>query len=185
MKIQAAILALSCLFQAGCAMYYHIMPRPRSDYFAPEERAILEKTTDAIEFDAAFDEYIRLDYVFSQAPGFDSFKGGEKEISRAMEGLDGDAIVAYHEKIYRLKLLTAMKMEQYRKDGNWKQYTYIRTYLLPPLDHYAALVEQQAVKRVRGYRDVIEERKNDIQRSIDLELRRREFDELWEYDYDA
>ncbi len=185
MKIRTAILALTCLAHAGCAMYYHVMPRPKSDYFAPEERVILEKTTRAIDFGAAFDEEILLDYVFSRTPGFDSFKGGEKDLAGAIEGLDGDTLMAYNEKIYRLKLLTAMKMEQYRRDGNWKQYTYISTYLMPALDHYAALVEQQAAKRVRGYRDFLEERKSDIQRSIDLELRRVEFNELWEYDYDS
>ena len=185
MKKGALILALSCLFHAGCALYYHIMPRPRSDYFSPGERALLEKTTRAIEFDAAFDEEIRLDYVFPLAPGFDAFKGGEREIARAFDGTDGGALVAYSEKLFRLKVLTAMRMEQYRKDGNWRQYTYLNTYLKPPLDHYAALVEQQAVKRVPGYREVLEERKDIIQRNMDVERRRGEFNELWKYDYDS
>ena len=44
-----------------------------------------------------------------------------------------------------------MKMEKYREDGNWKNYTYIEKYLLPPLDHYSDVLEKQAMKRDRGY----------------------------------
>ncbi|TFH43426.1 MAG: hypothetical protein E4G96_01170 [Chrysiogenales bacterium] len=185
MKIRAAIMVLSCLFMARCATYYHIMPRPTSDFFSTKERDILGKTTRAIEFDYGFDEDILLDYVFPLSPGFATFKGGERELSRAIEGMDGDTLVAYSEKIYRLKIQTALRMEKYRKDKNWSQYTYISTYPLPPLDHYAGLVEQQALKKVKGYRDEIEERKSEIERGIIMEMRRAEFEELWKYDYDS
>ena len=40
-----------------------------------------------------------------------------------------------------------MKMEQYRADGNWKNYTYINKYLMPPLDYYSGLIEKQAMKK--------------------------------------
>lgn len=187
MKIRTAILALMCLFMVRCATYYRIFSfnEPKSVLYTEQEKEILEKTVKSIDFDYGYDGELDIDYVVPMTEGFTEFKAGEGDIARALEGVDGGTLADYNDKIYRLKKTTLMKMEQYRADGNWKNYTYINKYLMPPLDYYSGLIEKQAVKKNRSYLYEIDKKKKAIDDSIQFEMRREEFNELWKNDYNS
>jgi hypothetical protein len=187
MKCRVAMMVLSCLFLVRCAAYYHMFSfsSPKSTFYTEKEKEILEKTVKSIDFDYGFDSALELDYVFPHSPGYTEFKTSDKELSRALEGSDASTLIEYNEKIYRLKKLTILKMEKYRDDGNWKEYTFINKYLLPPLDHYADAVEKQALKRDKGYQYEIDKRKKAIDRKVEFEIQRKEFEDIWKNDYNS
>jgi len=185
MKFRIAILALMCLFMARCATYYRIFSynEPKSTFYTGGEKAILEKTVKSLDFDYGYDPALDLDYVVPLTEGFSEFRAGEGELARALADVDGRALADYNDKLYRLKKITLMKLEQCREDRIWKNYTFINKYLLPPLEYYSGLIEKQAIKRNSSYAREIDNRKRAVDESIEFEMRRKEFNDLWENDY--
>jgi hypothetical protein len=185
MKMRGLLCVCLCLFTVRCATYYHIFSGDKSTYFTEQETELLNKTTHSIDFDYGYDQGMDLDYVFPVTQGYTTFKEGDKELSRTLESIDSKTVVSYFEKIYRLKMITGMRMEKFREDGNWRNYTYIQKYLLPPIDHYADVLERQAVKRDRNYSAEVEKRKKAIDENIRFEKRKLDFEALWKNDYNS
>jgi hypothetical protein len=187
MKFRMAMVAFACLFLTRCAAYYNVVSftNPKSTFYTEQEKKLLEKTVKSIEFDSGYDPSLNLDYVYPLTQGFTEFKAGDKDLSRALDDSDSQTVIGYSEKIYRLKTLTEMKKEKYRGNGDWKNYTFIDKYLLPPLNHYSGVLEKQAVKRDRKYQGEIEKRKNSIEKEVKYEMDRKEFDDIWKNDYNS
>lgn len=187
MKFRMTMLVLACLFMTRCAAYYNIVSftNPKSTFYTEEEKKLLEKTVKSIEFDSGYDPILDLDYVYPLTPGFTGFKAGDRELSKALEDSDNQTLIGYSEKIYRLKTITEFKMEKYKSNGDWKNYTFINKYLLPPLDHYSAVVEKQALKRDRKYQNEIDSRKNSIEKKVKYEMDKKEFEDIWKNDYNS
>lgn len=187
MKIRIAILAIMCLFLTRCATYYHLFSFtvPKSTYYTEQELQLLEKTTKSIEFDYGYDANLDLDYVFPVSKGYTEFKAGEKDLARALESVDSKTLIAYSEKIYRLKKKTALRMERYRSAGQWNNYTLVSKYLLPPIDFYSSMMEKQAIRRDRDYMNNIEKRKKSLDKKTEYEMIRKEFEDMWKNDYSS
>jgi hypothetical protein len=185
MKMRGIVCACLCLFTMRCATYYHIFSGDKSTYFTEQETALLEKTTHSIDFDYGYDQVMDLDYVFPVTQGYSSFKEGDRELTRALDGVETGTVISFFEKIYRLKKLTDMRMEKYREDGNWRGYTYIEKYLSQPLAHYAGALEKQAAKRDRNYSSDVEKRKKAIDENVRFEKRKLDFEALWKNDYNS
>jgi len=187
MKIRIAMVALTCLLLTRCATYYHMFDftMPRSTFYTEQEKQILQKTTKSIEFDYGYNPDLDLDYVFPATKGYTEFKAGDRELSQALDGVDNRTLIDYSEKVYRLRKLTAMRMEKYRSSGQWDNYTLISKYLMPPLDFYSTMVEKQAMKRDRDYMNNIEKRRKDLDRKTKQEMYRKEFEEIWKNDYNS
>ena len=187
MKFRIAVVAFTCLFLTRCAAYYNIISftNPKSTFYTEEEKKLLEKTVKSIDFDSGYDPALDLDYVYPLTPGFTEFKAGDKDLSRALEGSDNETLIGYSEKIYRLKMITEMRMDKYRADGNWKNYTFINKYLLPPLTYYSGAVEKQALKRDRKYQNEIDSRKDTIEQKVKYDMYKKEFEDIWKNDYNS
>jgi len=185
MKIRCAMIILFCMFQARCATYFHIFGAGRSTFYNDRELAILEKTVKAIDFGYGYDPDIDLNYVFSLYHGFSDFKPEDKELTQAIDGMGPETLITYSEKIYWLTRVAVFKLERYKELGDWKNYTFVKKYLLPPLNFYSDLLEKQALKKDKSYADQIDKRKREIDLKIQWEMRRREFERLWKYDYNS
>jgi hypothetical protein len=187
MKLKGAILVLACLFLLRCATYYHMFSftQPKSKFYTEQEKEILDKTTRSIDFDYGFDQNMELDYIYSTSQGYSGFKTNEKDMAKALEGVDGKTLLAYNEKIYLLKKKTAMKMERYRESSDWRSYTFINKYLMPSIDHYSLLIEKQAARKSGASQYDIEKRKKDLDRKIKADSNREEFENIWKNDYNS
>lgn len=187
MKIRILLTACACIFLTKCATYYHMadFTIPKSTYYTPQERELLGKTTKSIEFDYGYDPDLELDYVFPLYKGFTEFKPADKELSQVLQGVDPVTLRAYNEKIYRLKTMTALRMEQYRSSGKWNNYTLINKYILPPIDFYSSMMEKQAIKKDKDYINTIEKKKKSIYRDTKYQEMKKEFEEIWKNDYNS
>ena len=185
MKFRVVVILLSLMF-ARCATYYHTFyDVPKSTFYTEGEKSLLEKTARPFNFDYGFEPDLELDFVFPLSQGFSDFKVNEKDLARALDTYDAQTVISYSEKIYLLKRVTMAKMEKYHTDQNWKNYTYIQKYLLPPLAYYSETLEKQALKKDKTYFDVIEKRKRAIDTRIRHEMWRKEFDNIWKNDYNS
>lgn len=187
MRIRVFIAVLSCLFLARCATYYHMFSfsQPKSTFYTEQELEILEKTTRSIDFDYGFDQNLELDYIYPVSQGYAEFRTNENDMAKALEGIDGKTLVAYNEKIYLLKKRTVRKMEKYRESSDWRSYTFIGKYILPPLDHYSALIEKQAVRRGAASQGEIEKGKKAVDKKIRADSMLEEFEDIWKNDYNS
>ena len=185
MKICLPILIISiCLSQVNCATFYKLFPE-KSTFYSKQEMEILDKTTKAIEFDHGFDPELNLEYVFPQHGEYADINVKKKNFSKMLQGIERDSLVAYCEKIYRLKKLTHYKMGRYNEKKEWKNYTFIKKYLLPPLDNYYNLLEEQVFLKNDSNKKVYYKRKRAIDKEIDDEIKRLNFEEIWENEYDS
>ncbi len=187
MRIRIAIMIVMCFFMTRCATYYHMFSFtvPKSTYYTDQERKLLEMTTKSIEFDYGYNADLDLDYVFPVSSGYTEFKAGDRDLSKVLESVDSKTLIAYSEKIYRLKKMTAYRMEYYRSAGQWNNYTLINKYLFPPIDFYSSMVEKQAMKRDRDYMNNIEKRKKSMDKKTEHDMFRKEFEDIWKNDYNS
>ena len=64
----------------------------RASCYTEQEKEILEKTVKSIDFDYGYDGELDIDYVVPMTEGFTEFKAGERDIARALEGVDGGTL---------------------------------------------------------------------------------------------
>ncbi len=179
----AVIVALAaCSF--GCNTYYNLFG-VKQDFYTPEQIVLHENVLKAIDFDYGFDMDTELDYVHPEYEGFDKFKADEKDFQKAVKSIPTEDLLPYYEKLYRLRFKYGLRMSRYERTGQWKYYTFIEKYLLPPLAHYTDLVEKEVIKRDKGYRDALDLRKEEMDNEIREEQYKKEFDDLWQYDYNS
>ncbi len=134
-------------------------------FFTKEELSILERTTQALDYDYGYDDEIELAYIFSFAYSEKNREQKEKNFSKIIEQLKMDSLVDFHNKIYKLFSMTAYKMEIYRKRKDWRYYIYIKSDLFPPLKSYYTLIEKSAIK-TPSLRKVLERSKKEIERWV-------------------
>ncbi len=187
MKIRIVIMTVMCIFLTRCATYYNMfnLDIPTSTYYTKEERDLLVKTTKSINFDYGYNPNLDLDYVFPLTGGYTEFKAGDKDLAKVLENVDTGTLIAFSEKIYCLKRITAIRMDLYWKNGEWNNYTLFYKYLQPPIDFYSSMLEKQAMKRDKGYMLNIENRKKSLDKKSEYEVYWKEFLKIWKNDYDS
>jgi len=181
---RCALLAAMVL-APGCASFYRLFPGQGSTFYDKSEVELLKLTTKAMDFDYGYDADLELDYVFPLYEGFDTFKPADRELEKALAAVDVRSIITFNEKIYRLKKVTENRMAMYRDAKDWKAYTFLSKYIAPAVEYYAEQIEKQAIKRDPSYRQVLDERKRQVEEDMRTEELRQEFEELWKNDYQS
>ncbi len=173
MKKKAALIIIPLLLM-NCASFYKVwykMFDKTSSYFTTEELAVHRAATEAADYNYGYDPDLGLDYVFDATREPESLRTRKKNMAGALREYETEQVIAYFEKIYRLREMTEKRMEKAAVQPSvgkpdWEKYTYIEKYLLPPLDTYATLLESYVILRDRGYRSIINDRKKAIEEDL-------------------
>jgi len=152
-----------------CSLYYKVFKK-ESTYYTGQEKTILSETTGALGFGYGFDPSVKLDYIFTHAYSEAALKENEKKLNEIMKKYEPAAAISFYEKIYQLEQVTLFKMNEYKEDEDWKQYTYIEKYLLPPLQQYLGLLEKSVLSVSSDYGKVIDARKKEISDQVKKDL---------------
>ena len=144
--------------------------KKESTYYNTGDKIILQKTTEAAGFACGYDTEVEIDYVFKNTPGTVKKTDSAKKLSDEIKNLKPEDAVMFYEKIYRLKSVTTYRMNEYRADEDWKLYTHVSKYLLPPLEDFTSLLEAAVLKNVTDYGNKISERKKIIDQQVKAEL---------------
>ena len=161
------ILAVVALFQCS---YYHKAFQKKSQYYTETEQRMLAETTAAITFSYGYDADVELDYVVMYPYTKQDFPKKEKALQQLIASYDTDEYVSFYEKMYYLKALCVQQIEMFKKNKEWKEATYIQSYLLPPLEEYVALLEKNVLQKSPGYAGNIEQRKVALLEEADREV---------------
>lgn len=161
---------LMVLMTTQCSVYHRLFPA-KSSYFTETEIKLLAKTTGAVDFDYGYDADTGLDYVYYYTYRKEDLPAKRKRLASAIAGTEPVRLTAFYEKIYALKIVTIMKMDEYKRREKWEKYTYVRKYLLPPLTIYTEMLEMETLKINRGYKAIIKSRKADIEKKYNFSAR--------------
>ncbi len=137
--MKCALLPLVLIFAGGCAF----LPVRDDSIFSPAQKKLLEKTTEALDYGYGFDEEIGLDYIHSHSFSETNVPAREKALAAALKDSGPDDILEFYKKVYRLGAMMRHKMAEYEKERDWKQYTYVKNYMIPPLDAFAGHIRKQ------------------------------------------
>jgi hypothetical protein len=139
MNIKWVILPAVMIFAAGCAL----LPVRDDSIFSPAEKKLLEKTTEALDFGFGYDEEVGLDYIHSHSFSEANIPAREKALAATLKDVDPGDLLRFYGKVYRLGVMMRHRMAGYEKERNWRQYTYIKNYLIPPLDSFTGHIRKQ------------------------------------------
>lgn len=162
-------IAIAVSIMPGCMYYYKYFGK-RSETFSAKEIALLEGTTAAIQFDYGYEDFLDVDYMYSLPNGSGAAKN-EAKFSKSLEGIDGDTLVAFFEKVWGNHEKAVLQMDYYKDTKDWRNYTYISKYILPGMEEYTTLLEKYVIMKNPSYKAKIEERKKDIRETTIAFLR--------------
>lgn len=159
MKSRAMISVILVAAITGCSA---LMKR-ESDFFSSKEIKILEATTSAIGYDYGYDSEPDLDYVFTFTYSEKGMKNKSAKLKGALDKFDNSSLVRFYEKVCILRFKTIKVKGKYRENKDWKEYTHVSKYLLPTLEKYIRLLEEQVLAKVPAYGSKIASRKKEIE----------------------
>ncbi len=159
MKKRAMLVIILIAAITGCSA----LVKKESNFFSGEEIEILKATTQAIGYDYGYDSEPDLDYVFSHSYSDKDVKGRLLKIKKALDRFDNSSLIKFYEKVYILRFKTIKVQGKYRELKEWKYYTHVNKYLLPSLEKYLQLLEEQLLVKVPEYRTRIATRKKEIE----------------------
>jgi hypothetical protein len=143
MNIKWVLLPLLIAFAGGCAA----MPVREDTIFTPSEKRILEKSTEALDYGYGYDHDVGLDYIHSYAFSETNMPAREKALAAALRDFETGEILGFYSKLYRLGIMMQYRLKEYEKGKTWKQYTYLKNYLLPPVETFTGHIRKQLLAR--------------------------------------
>ncbi len=143
MDMKWMLLPLLIAFAGGCAA----MPVRDDSIFTPTQKRILEKTTEALDYGYGYDYEEGLDYIHSYAFSETNMPAREKTLAAALEDFATGEILGFYSKLYRLGIIMQFRIEEYEREKAWKQYTYLKNYLLPPVEVFTGHIRKQLLAR--------------------------------------
>jgi len=164
------LILLLPLFMLNCGLWYSFTKK-ESTYYTEEEKVMLDATTAAIDFRYGFDPGLELDYVY-RAGNFPDreLEGKSKKMLEALKQFDKQKVVAFFEKMFRLKETLSLRMKEAEKDEEWEDYTLLQKYILPDMEKYIEMLEKNVLLIDRDYKNTIEERKGAIKKQVESGL---------------
>ena len=160
-------LLLPLLLILNCSTWYQLTKK-ESRYYTEEEKLILEATTAAIDFRYGFDPSLELDYVYKAGTFSEKeLTDKNKKMLEVLRKIDREKVVAFYEKMFRLKEIITWNMNNAQKDGEWDDYTLISKYILPDTEKYVEMLEKNVILIDQNYKRTIEERKGEIKKQVE------------------
>jgi hypothetical protein len=133
---------LACFATASCSVFQIRDPK---QFLTAEEKGIMKRTTQTIDAGFGYDPEVELYYVFTFGYGEENALKKETDFAEQVKSVEKPNIVAYYTTMYRIKAMTAYKASWYR---NWrlnKFATYVKKYLLPPMEKYTAMLQKYMI----------------------------------------
>jgi len=158
------------LFLLQCSTWYQLTKK-ESKYYTVEEKQILEATTASVDFRYGFDPSLELDYVYKAGTFSEKeLEDKNKKMLEVLRGIDRAKVIAFYEKMFRLKEIITWNMNNAQNEKEWDDYTLISKYILPDTEKYVEMLEKNVILIDQNYKNTIQERKGEIRKQVELEL---------------
>ncbi len=182
MNHRKIVIFLLPLFFLNCSYYYSLF-RKNSTYYSENEKDLLKKTTAICGHGYGYDPDVDLDYVFVN--NFTKTQAADRDaaLQKVFRNIGQKDAVSFFEKIYALREATIYLMDRYEKKEKWTEQTYLKKYLLPPLEEYCGLLEKNLLVLYSDYGASIDSRKSEIRLKVRDDMNRKEEERENMYNY--
>lgn len=128
---------LLLMFLPGCAFFLkYEMFQKKSTYFTEDEKELLGKALEAVGYGWGFDPEEKLEYVYPYTDDSLSLQGKDAVLRGVLSSADESLRVSLYEKIYVLKHEMEIRLQEYEAKEKWKEHTYLKKYLYPPMQQF-------------------------------------------------
>ncbi len=182
MNYRRIVIFLLPLFLLNCSYYYSVF-RKNSVYYTESERDLLKKTTAICGQGFGYDPDVDLDYVFVNNFTRTAAPDRDAALQKVFRNVGRKEAVDFFEKIYALREATVYVMNGYEKREKWTEHTYLKKYLLPPLEEYCGLLEKNLLALYADYGSSMDYRKREIRLRVRDDIIRKEEERARMYDY--
>lgn len=168
-NIFAGLISLLLLLLTQCS-YLTI----RDTFYTDQEAALLEKTLTALDYSYGYDADTELNYVYSYSYSRDNTDKKEKEFTDVISKTEFNELLMFYDKIMELNAATDYKLEKYKKETNWKYYTFIKKDLLDPLKRYTSLLNKYIIEKKPELNAELTKKQQSIRKKTEREYREQE-----------
>ncbi|TAL33738.1 MAG: hypothetical protein EPN93_13300 [Spirochaetes bacterium] len=145
MVLRKLVLATCIAGLAGSACAGFGIRDPKQ-FLSVEEKRLFKKTTQALDTGFGYDHDVELYYVFTYAYGEENPRKKEAGFADTIKSIDKSVIVSFYATVYRIYAMTAYKAAWYKQWRDKKNATYVKKYLLPPMEKYLGLIQKSIVQ---------------------------------------
>lgn len=162
MKVFSIIAICASLFFTACAQ------EQVKNFVSllPGQKALLEKTTQALDYGYGYDMNFELGYIYNHSFSKLNREQKEKAFSEIVMKADNGQYISFYLIIYQIKAEMRFRMQKFREDKSWKNYTYLKKYLLPPTEQYLDILEKYLLLKVPGITEKLPGLKKEIEDDI-------------------
>lgn len=156
------ILAISGLFFiSGCSL-----PMVNHTILKSENKALLENTISLIDYCYSYDYSVQLDIIAKKSTSVKITADKEDAVLKSFASYDNLTLVNFYENVYRIYTNTVWWQNYYRKNGDFANYNYLNSRIIPDLTEFTNLIEKTVVKRVPAYSADIAAQKVKIEKEV-------------------
>ena len=108
---------------------------------------LMKQTTEAIDFDFGYDTEFDIFYVFSFSHSKKNMPAKERELAKVVGGANLNELANFYSRVIKMHMSIDHKINFFKNRQDWKNYTYYKNYLLPPMEEYRSLIKNAVIAR--------------------------------------
>lgn len=169
MRIKLLLIMILPLLLIECQSFsLSDLNRKKSVLFTDTEKVMADETSAAIDFKYGYDPDLEMDYVFKSGNLTEqNISSKSPEMKKVMAKYSTKEILSFYEKAFQMKEIQVWKMNYLRNRKNWTNTTYIEKYMLPVMEQYFAILENNVLPIDPYYTEKLGKRKVYLQKLVD------------------
>lgn len=168
MRIKLLMILILPLLLLQCQSFsWSNLTRKESKLFSETEKIMVNETASSIDFKYGYDPDLEIDYIFKAGTFTESeIKSKSPEMKKVLLKYDSKEIISFYEKIYQMKEIQTWKMNYLRNKKNWVNSTFLQKYMLPEMEQYYVILENNVMQIDPAYSGIIEKRKAELKQLV-------------------
>jgi len=144
-----------------------MLTKKESKLFSEVEKIMINETTASIDFKYGYDPDLEIDYVFKAGTFTDSeINAKSPEMKKVLLKYSSKEIISFYEKVFQIKETQIWKMNYLKSRKKWVNSTYIQKYIMPEMDQFYVILENNVLQIDAAYSTQIEKRKTYLKKVV-------------------
>jgi len=168
MRIKLLMIMILPLLLLECqTLSLSMLTKKESKLFSEVEKIMINETTASIDFKYGYDPDLEIDYVFKAGTFTDSeINAKSPEMKKVLLKYSSKEIISFYEKVFQIKETQIWKMNYLKSRKKWVNSTYIQKYIMPEMDQFYVILENNVLQIDAAYSTQIEKRKTYLKKVV-------------------
>ena len=168
MRIKLLMIMILPLLLLECqTLSLSMLTKKESKLFSEVEKIMINETTASIDFKYGYDPDLEIDYVFKAGTFTDSeINAKSPAMKKVLLKYSSKEIISFYEKVFQIKETQIWKMNYLKSRKKWVNSTYIQKYIMPEMDQFYVILENNVLQIDAAYSTQIEKRKTYLKKVV-------------------